>query len=53
MKVIKQFVDKYTKELVTVGTVLKDVTEERKKELIEAGVVEAPKPAAKKTAEKK
>lgn len=50
MKVIKQYVDKYTKEIVPVGTVLKNVTEARVKELIAAGVIETPKdtkPAAK------
>ena len=48
MKVIKRYVDKYTKETVEVGTILKNVPPERQKELIEAGVVEAPKRAGKK-----
>lgn len=52
MKVIKQYVDKYTKEIVPVGTILKNVSEARAKELIAAGVVETPKDT-KSAAEKK
>ena len=40
MKVIKRYVDKYTKEIVEAGTVLKNLTPEREKELLEAGVIE-------------
>lgn len=47
-KVIKQYVDKYTHEMVTVGTELEDVSKERLKELIEAGVVEVAKESASK-----
>lgn len=48
IKVIKRYVDKYTKETVEVGTVLKDVPEKRLQELIEAGVVEKPENTGKK-----
>ena len=52
MKVIKRYVDKYTKEIVEAGTELKNVPKERLQELIEAGVVEKPKRPAKKNVEK-
>lgn len=38
IKVIKDYVDKHTKVIKKVGMVLRDVPEERAKELIEAGV---------------
>lgn len=43
MKVIKRYVDKYTKEIIEPGTDLKDLTPTRQKELIKAGVIEATK----------
>lgn len=38
IKVIKDYVDKYTKELKKAGMVLRDVPEQRAQELIKAGV---------------
>ena len=52
LKTIKRYVDKYTKEIVEVGTELKNVPPERLKELVEAGVVEPPKRTTKKNTEK-
>ena len=40
VKVIEQYVDKNTKKIIYVGATLKDLTPEREKELLEAGVVE-------------
>lgn len=62
IRVIKRFVDRHTLEMIDVGKVLKDVPDERAKELIKEGVAEkatAPakkleaKPAAQKPAKKK
>lgn len=52
MKVIKRYVDKYTKEIVEAGTELKNVPPERLKELIEAGVVAPQKKTIRKNTEK-
>lgn len=40
IKVIKQYVDKYTKKEVRVGATLANISPEREKELLEAGVIE-------------
>lgn len=57
IRVIKQYVDKHTLEMIDVGKVLKDVPEERAKELIAEGVAEkatasVKKPEAKQAAPK-
>lgn len=55
LKVIKQYTDRTTKDkdIITVGTVLKNVKEDRAKELLAAGVVEEIKTETKKTAAEK
>jgi hypothetical protein len=53
VKVIKQYSDKYTKEMVYPSDELREVTDERGAELIEAGVAVAFEELAKKAAAKK
>ena len=43
VKVIKQYTDKYTKKTVYVGATLRNLSPEREKELLDAGVVEKEK----------
>lgn len=43
VKVIKQYTDKYTKKTVYVGATLSNLSPEREKELLDAGVVEKEK----------
>ena len=40
LKVIKRYVDRFTKEIIEVGTILKDVSEKRAEELVDAKVAE-------------
>lgn len=47
IKVIKRYVDKYTKEMVYPSDKLAEVTKERAKELIGAGVAESLEPVKK------
>ena len=43
IKIIKDYVDKHTKVIKKAGMVLRDVPDERAKELIEAGVAKEKK----------
>ena len=44
IKVIKAYVDRFTRELIEPGAVLDGLSEERQKELLKAGVIEIDEP---------